>query len=263
MKRAWAVAACALVLSCERADVYSDLSERQANEIVAALQTAGVEASKVEGEPERWTIRVAQEDFIEAVRLLEAQGLPREDFTSLGEIFEKRSFVSSPLEERARYVYGLSQELSETISSIDGVITARVHLAAPEQEPLSDETKPASASVFIKHRPGVDLSAEVAQLKALVVNSVEGLSYDNVTVALFPAESASAAQTAASADEAMLGSSESRPLFVAVVGAMAVLALAVPLAGFVRRRPPPRDKVTWRLAKPTESARERRDATIE
>jgi type III secretion protein J len=43
--------------------------------------------------------------------------------------------------------------------------------------------------VFIKHRADKDLAPQVGQIKALVVNSVEGLAYDNVTVALFPAES--------------------------------------------------------------------------
>ena len=65
---------------------------------------------------------------------------------------------------------------------------ARVHLALPERDPLSDKTRPASAAVFIKHRPGVDLSARVGQVKALVVSSLPDLPYDNVTVALFAAE---------------------------------------------------------------------------
>jgi len=63
-----------------------------------------------------------------------------------------------------------------------------VHLVVPERNPLADKPQPAAASVFIKHRPDRDLSGQVAQIKALVVNSVEGLAYDNVTVALFPAD---------------------------------------------------------------------------
>ena len=52
-----------------------------------------------------------------------------------------------------------------------------------------DKPQPASAAVFIKHRPERNLAGQVTQIKALVVNSIEGLAYDNVTVALFPAES--------------------------------------------------------------------------
>ena len=84
-------------------------------------------------------------------------------------------------------MYGLSQELSQTISSIDGVVQARVHIAVPEADPLSEEPKPSSASVFIRHSPDVDLSSQVGSIKALVTNSIEGLPYDRVTVVLFPA----------------------------------------------------------------------------
>jgi type III secretion protein J len=90
----------------------------------------------------------------------------------------------------------------------------------PERNPLADKPQPAAASVFIKHRPDKDLSAQTAQIKALVVNSIEGLAYDNVTVALFPAEAmpgegamparpqaASAAERTASLDTPLLSGS--------------------------------------------------------
>jgi type III secretion protein J len=127
--------------------------------------------------------------FPQAVRALSAQGYPREQFDSMGKVFKREGFVSSPLEERARLVHALSQEISNTIASIDGVVSARVHLVVPERNPLSDKPQPAAASVFIKHRPDKDFGPQVAQIKALVVNSIEGLPYDHVTVALFPAES--------------------------------------------------------------------------
>jgi type III secretion protein J len=123
------------------------------------------------------------------VRTLSAQGYPRETFDSMGKVFKREGFVSSPLEERARLLHAMSQEISNTVANIDGVVTARVHLSLPEKNPLIDKAPPASAAVFIKHRPERNLSGQITQIKALVVNSIEGLAYDNVTVALFPAES--------------------------------------------------------------------------
>jgi type III secretion protein J len=88
----------------------------------------------------------------------------------------------------------MSQELSHTLSAIDGVVVARVHLAIPESRPLSDRKPLSSASVFIKYRPGSQVVDKTAAIKALVVNSVEGLPYENVTVTFFASETPPAEQ---------------------------------------------------------------------
>lgn len=188
MRRLIAVASALLLLAgCGRMNLYSDLSEQQANEIVALLLEANIDANK-EALDKAWVVTTTKRDLPRAVDLLRSYGYPREQYQSFGEVFKKEGFVSSPLEERARFLHALSQELSRTISSIDGVVVARVHVAVPERDPLSDKVAPSSASVFIKHRPDVQMSNHTAAIKALVVNSIEGLPYDNVTVTLFTAD---------------------------------------------------------------------------
>ena len=91
-----------------------------------------------------------------AVRTLEAAGLPRVARATLGDTFRKEGVISTPLEERARYIYALSQELETTLSNIDGVIVARVHVVLPERVAPGEPVQPASASVFIKHDPRLD-----------------------------------------------------------------------------------------------------------
>jgi type III secretion protein J len=176
-----------LLTACNEQELYGQLSERQANEMVAVLRSAGIEADK-QGKDGVFAIQTQRDDFPAAVRALAAQGYPRENYDTMGTVFKREGFVSSPLEERARLVHAMSQEISNTLASIDGVVQARVHLVMPERHPLADKATPSAASVFIKHRPDKDMTAQVAQIKALVVNSIEGLPYDNVTVALFPAE---------------------------------------------------------------------------
>jgi type III secretion protein J len=187
--------AVAALTACNEQELYGQLSERQANEMVAVLRSAGIEADK-QGQGGVFAIQTARGDFPAAVRALAAQGYPREQYDSMGSVFKREGFVSSPLEERARLVHAMSQEISNTLASIDGVVQARVHLVMPERHPLADKATPSAASVFIKHRPDKDMTAQVAQIKALVVNSIEGLPYDNVTVALFPAEELPAAPPA-------------------------------------------------------------------
>ena len=179
---------CLLVLSgCEEHALYSELNEQEANEMVATLYESGVPATKVAEKGGVFRVDTNTEAFAEAMSVLQSHGLPRKRFASLGDVFPKEGFVSSPLEERARLNYAVSEELSHTLSAIDGVITARVHLAVPEKEHLTDKQKPSSASIFLKHRYDVDLTSSVSKIKALVVDGVENLPYENVTVGLFAA----------------------------------------------------------------------------
>jgi len=185
------VSACAVLFlfGCESQELFSDLTETEANEIVAVLFSANLNANKSANKTGgSYTIYTDKTSFSEAVAVLRARGLPRERFESVGDVFQKDGFVSSPLEERARLNYAMSQELARTISNIDGVILARVHLAVPKKAHLADSVEASSASVFVKHRADVDLSASVAKIKSLVVTGLENLPYDNVTVGLFPAE---------------------------------------------------------------------------
>lgn len=187
LRKSWiAFASFVLLAACSQQTLYSNLSESQANDMVAVLLDAGIDASKAAGEKEQWQVAVSQSQFARAVEILKSNGFPRKDYDTLGSIFKKEGFASSPLEERARLNYGMSQELSNSIRNIDGVIEARVHLTMPEPDPLSKEAKPASASVFVKYRPGFDLRSETGSIKSLVTNAVEGLTYDRVSVIMTP-----------------------------------------------------------------------------
>jgi type III secretion protein J len=178
-----------LLGACSSQNLYSNLSEVQANDMVAVLLDAGIDASKIPGDKEQWQVSVSQNQFARAVEVLNSNGFPRKDYDTLGSIFKKEGFASSPLEERARLNYGMSQELSNSIRNIDGIIEARVHLTMPESDPLSKEAKPASASVFVKYRPGFNLQSETGAIKSLVTNAVEGLTYDRVSVIMTPSRS--------------------------------------------------------------------------
>jgi len=179
-----------LLAGCRQDSLYSNLSEQEANEMVAVLALSGIDASKQPQKANAFSVTTARDDFAQAVQVLKNTGLPRQRYDTLGEVFAKEGFVSSPLEERARLNHALSQEIASTLSSIDGVILARVHLAVPPKNDLNDTAAAASASVFVKHRHDVDLTDSVSRIKALVVNGIENLAYEDVTVALFETQDA-------------------------------------------------------------------------
>ncbi|MEY3202223.1 MAG: hypothetical protein RIR70_1773, partial [Pseudomonadota bacterium] len=105
---------------------------------------------------------------------------------------------STPLEERARYLYALSQELEHTFSQIDGVLSARVHIVLPERLTPGDPLLPSSAAIFIRHVPQVDLGALEPRIRRMVANSIPGLNAgktDQITVVFVPAMNDQTAST--------------------------------------------------------------------
>ncbi|WP_353806596.1 type III secretion system inner membrane ring lipoprotein SctJ [Mesorhizobium sp.] len=180
------VVAAMLVLQACSVELYSDLNQRQANEIVATLMRHGIPAQREAGKDGKMTVSVQKDRFAEAMAILDESGLPKQEFQTLGDVFKRDGLVSSPVEERATMIYGLSQELSQTISDIDGVISARVHLVLPENDPLRQRLVPSSASVFIRHRASVAMNELIPQVKMLVAKGIAGLTYDNVSVTLIP-----------------------------------------------------------------------------
>jgi type III secretion protein J len=179
----------ATLVACSQQELYGQLSERQANEMVAVLRNAGVDANKRRApEAGRFSLQVPASSFSRSVQLLHGAGYPRETNDTLGAVFKKDGFVTTQLEERARFMHALSQELATTLQSIDGVVLARVHLSVPEKRHFADKPQASAASVFIKHRPGMDLAPHIGSIKSLVVNAIEGLPYESVTVVAFAAE---------------------------------------------------------------------------
>lgn len=183
-------AACLLaaVLGGCKADLYTRLQEREANEMVALLLTNGFDSARVAAKDGTSTVKVEQKQFAQAVELLKTNGYPRQTFTNMGEVFKGGGLIASPTEERARYVYALSEELSKTISDIDGVLSARIQVVLPKNDLLRQDATPSSASVFIRHDARVPIKALLQQIKMLVANSIEGLSYEKVSVVFVPVE---------------------------------------------------------------------------
>jgi type III secretion protein J len=179
----------ALLLSACETELYNNLDQRQANEIVATLQQRGIPAQRVTVKGGTYTVVVDKGRFAESVTILKDAGLPRQEFQTMGQVFKKDGLVSSPTQERAQMIFALSQELSRTVSEIDGVLSARVHLVLPENDPLRQQLVPSSASVFVRHRSNARVGNLVPQVKMLVANGVAGLAYDKVSVILVPVDS--------------------------------------------------------------------------
>lgn len=177
-----------LLAGC-KTELYSNLDEQDSNAMLAILMNNDIGASKTaDKKAGTYFLYVEESQIPQAVELLKEHGYPREKVATIGELFKKDGLISSPLEERARFIFALSQSVQETLSQIDGVLVARVHVVLPENNPLGEQVSPSSASVFIKYNPDYKLEDMKSEIKLIVEKSIEGLSYDKVSVVMVPAQ---------------------------------------------------------------------------
>lgn len=230
--KAYRLCACALLTlllsACSsRIELLAQVSEEQANEVLAALLNHGIAADKQAGKEGLVSVLVAQQRVGEAIGVMRSEGLPRPAHARMGEVFKKEGMISSPMEERARMVYALSQELAGTISHIDGVITAEVHVVLSERAGFGEAGNPSSAAVFIKHQDAAEIRTVVPQIRRLVANSISGLDYDKVSVVLVP--SAAPVAAAVPAYDSVFGitvAHDSATPLRLLLGVISMLALA-------------------------------------
>lgn len=175
----------------EKVNLQSALNDADANDIVMLLNRHGIDSQKRSGK-EGATITVNDSDISRATEVMQAAGLPKRSLAQLGEVFKKEGMISTPLEERVRYIHGLSQELEYTLQQFDSVITARVHVVLPERVAPGEPIQPSSAAVFIKHRLPFDEDMILPRVRNLVASSIPGLSGEEgrskVSVVLMPSE---------------------------------------------------------------------------
>lgn len=182
--RLFAVAIIALGLAgCER-EVYRNLTQRDANEMVAVLSQQGISATRDGGEGGQYRLMVEDRDFSRAVELLSTAGYPRDTYRSIEDVFPGDKMIQSPFEQRARLSFALSQELARSVSLLDGVVFARVHVVVPETDLRGQPQGKPSAALVIRHRAGADTAALAAQAKAIVSAGLPSLDYKDVSVVM-------------------------------------------------------------------------------
>lgn len=99
------------------------------------------------------------------------------------ELFDEAPFGLTPFLEQVNYLRALQAELARTISELEPIVAARVHISRGESSPFVREQKPPTASVVVKLRPGTTLPASTVRgIVALVSGSVEGLEPAHVSV---------------------------------------------------------------------------------
>jgi type III secretion protein J len=219
----WFLAALFALSGCSKA-VTSDVSERDATEIVVALKAYGISSSKATGDGKKWSVSVSSSDWPDASQVMFSAGLPRAEYPGFSELMKKDSLVSSPNAERAKMLYAMGNELSRSLQDIDGVISARVHLVVPEKDPFKEKQRASSASVLIKHSAELKPADLEQPIRNFISRSAEGLTAETVSVTFVPARMPWSTRTQGQSN--MISTSISNPL-IGILAALAVVCAGI------------------------------------
>src|SRR6202161_3351738 len=159
--------------------LYGQLSERESGQVMDALTAAGIEYKLSPS----GAVSVPEAKVQEARIRLASQGLPQSDAMGIEMIQKDSPLGSSSMMESARYQSVLETELARTIVKVQGVESARVHLALPKPSVFLRDSRKATASVMLQLYPGRRLEpGQVAAIVHLVASSVPELAASDVTL---------------------------------------------------------------------------------
>jgi flagellar M-ring protein FliF len=159
--------------------LYTGMAPEDAAPVVQKLRESGVDYRLADNGA---SVLVPSEHLADSRLTLAAAGLPKSGRIGF-ELFDKTNFGATELVEHINYQRALEGELERSVMSMEGVVQARVHLTFPRDSVFLDQQQPAKASVMVRLRPGVHLSAQnVTALCNLAASAVEGLAPDAVAV---------------------------------------------------------------------------------
>ncbi len=159
--------------------LYGGLSPSDAGDVVTALKEMHVPYKLKNGGRD---IYVPQERLYETRIELAKRGIPKGGQPGF-EIFDKTSLGMTDFIQKINYQRALEGELARTISSMDEVRWARVHIAIPKESLFVRKSERPKASVLIQLEPGKKLNpSQVEAISFLVASSVPKLEPKDVAI---------------------------------------------------------------------------------
>jgi flagellar M-ring protein FliF len=158
--------------------LFTDLSLEDSSSIIKDLERQGVPYEiRNEG-----SVILVPKDKVTRLRMKLAEGgLPKGGAVGY-EIFDKSDALgTTSFVQNINHLRALEGELARTISSIDRIQAARVHLVLPERPLFSRETPEPSASIVVRVRGALE-PQQIRAIRHLVASSVSGLKPQRVSI---------------------------------------------------------------------------------
>ncbi|ODN66049.1 flagellar basal-body MS-ring/collar protein FliF [Methylophaga muralis] len=160
--------------------LFSGMEAQESSEVATVLQQMNINYKL---DPTTGALLVPASD-VQGLRLrLAAEGLPRSSAQGMEILSQEQGFGTSQFIEQARYQRAMEQELARSVSELQNVRSARVHLAIPKQSVFVRERKPPTASVVVNLYAGRTLErGHIAAITHMVAASIPNMKSSDVTV---------------------------------------------------------------------------------
>lgn len=179
--------ACLVLAACREPSLLEGLDQHQVNEVVAVLQRNNISVTKQENGKLGYSVRIRKADFAAAVDLLNAYSLPSRPRSEVAQMFPADAMVASPRAEKARLYSALEQRLEQSVLTLDGITSARVHVSYDlDAGEGGRKTPPIHLSALALHERDRDPQALINDIKRFLKNSFAGVEYENISVVLSP-----------------------------------------------------------------------------
>ncbi|WP_260506319.1 type III secretion system inner membrane ring lipoprotein SctJ [Yersinia enterocolitica] len=177
-----------MLSACNDENLLFNLTQEQANQVLAILQQQNISAKKDGNLKAGYTVSVGESESTAALSIINQYQLPWAADVQIGQAFPESSLVASPNAEQARVLSLQEQRLEQSLRMIAQVVNARVHVSYP---PFNNDTSGKKTTghvgVLIFYKGEIDDNLFIPQIKTLIKNSFDYVRYENISVVLFSA----------------------------------------------------------------------------
>lgn len=158
--------------------LFVDLNPESTQEIMSEFKRKNFNDYQVDGKG----VKVPADKVAELRMQLAQEGMPTHGVVGW-EKFDSQDFTRTEFEQNIHKLRAIQGEIQRTITSIDGISSARVHIVNPKQSLFVQDQKEVTAAVLLKTKMGVTLTdRQIKGIQNLVCRSVEGLKPNNVII---------------------------------------------------------------------------------
>lgn len=182
-----------LTAACGGVELYQNLAEEDANQILVLLSENGIKAAKkkeIRQNEVFYSIEVKESDMVRARALLVQHNLPRRKELGLTGVYKEKGLIPTPDEQKARYMLALKGEIINSLRRIPQVIDADVVLNVPVRDEFAGAEEQyrqrPTASTVVRVKPDATGASEIseAKIQQFVSNAVEGMNPRDVAVVI-------------------------------------------------------------------------------